>query len=109
MRQIVWFPERQEGEPSSVPGRTSKFWRQSHIAISVLEKVDLSWIRIRSRVTEQTDCCKVVQPVSKGDHAHPGALDVNVGCRGLMNLYQAVWNVLCIEKTKGTIKNMTTF
>lgn len=45
-----------------------------------------------SRVTEEIDCCmKVVQPVSKGDHALPGALDV--GCRGLMNLYPIVFGM----------------
>lgn len=56
------------------------------------------------RKTEQIDCCKVVQPVSKGDHALPGALDV--GCRGLMNLYLSVFGMyFLLKKTKGTVKD----
>lgn len=79
-----------------VQWRTSDFWRQSHIEISEREKVDLSWIRIRSRVTEHIDCCKVVQSVSKGDPALSGALDV--GCRGLMNLYPEVFGMYFLLK-----------
>lgn len=49
-------------------------------------------------VTEQIDCCKVVQPVSKGGDALPGALDV--GSRGLMNLHPIVFGMYFLLKNK---------
>lgn len=49
-------------------------------------------------VTEQIDCCKVVQSVSKGGDALPGALDV--GSRGLMNLHPIVFGMYFLLKNK---------